>query len=103
MLRSMQLLRAFFVAIALSGCGGSPPPSNTPPTGETPTSDPPSARSSLTADECTAQGGTVVGDIGDGATQRPDYKCPSGAPPKGNIAAPANGPIGVEGSVCCAK
>jgi hypothetical protein len=55
----------------------------------------------LTAEECEAKGGSVVGDIGDGATQRPDYVCPSGGAPMGNIKAPAGGPMGVEGSVCC--
>ncbi|MDQ3035669.1 MAG: hypothetical protein M3Y87_24905 [Myxococcota bacterium] len=49
----------------------------------------------LTAEECTGQGGTVVGDIGDGATHSPDYLCPNGAPPIANV------PLGVEGSVCC--
>ncbi|MCZ7684329.1 MAG: hypothetical protein M5U28_38365 [Sandaracinaceae bacterium] len=52
-------------------------------------------RPSLTAEECEQQGGTVVGDIGDGATHRPDYVCASGRPPIGNVA------LGVEGSVCC--
>ena len=43
----------------------------------------------------TAKGGNVVGDIGDGAIHRPEYRCPSGSPPIGRIA------LGVEGSVCC--
>jgi hypothetical protein len=80
----------------------SPPPTDTPPTPTTP--EPPDeapTRPSLTADECTAKGGSVVGDIGDGATQRPDYVCASGGAPLGNIKAPEGGPMGVEGSVCC--
>lgn len=52
-------------------------------------------RPAITSEECEQQGGTVVGDIGDGATQRPDYVCPSGQPPIGSVA------LGVEGSVCC--
>jgi len=52
-------------------------------------------RTTLTPEECTAQGGTQIGDIGDGATQRPDYLCPNGQPPLGSV------PVGIEGSVCC--
>jgi hypothetical protein len=66
-------------------------------------SDAAAGRPDLTAEVCEAGGGTVVGDIGDGATQRPGYRCPSGAEPTGNIRAPEGGPIGVEGSVCCPK
>ena len=61
------------------------------------------SRPSLTSQECEAGGGTVVGDIGDGAIHRPDYHCPSGAPPSGNIKAPEGGPVAIEGSVCCPK
>lgn len=57
----------------------------------------------MTAKECDASGGSVVGDIGDGATQRPDYVCASGKAPTANIVAEAGGPMGVEGAVCCAK
>ncbi len=63
----------------------------------------PAARPSLTAEACEASGGAVVGDIGDGAIHRPDYRCPSGAEPSGSIRAAEGGPIGVEGSVCCRK
>jgi hypothetical protein len=87
------------IALVLAGCGSSQPPSqgtspDDPATGDT-------QRRKLTQEECTAQGGTVVGDIGDGATQRPDYVCPSGKKPLGNIVAPADGPVPVEGAVCC--
>jgi hypothetical protein len=57
----------------------------------------------LTAEECEANGGMVVGDIGDGAIHRPDYRCPSGSEPSGDIVAPAGGPVAIEGSVCCPK
>lgn len=52
-------------------------------------------RPSMSAEECEQQGGTVVGDIGDGAVHRSDYVCPSGGRPIGSV------PLGVEGSVCC--
>jgi hypothetical protein len=59
-------------------------------------------RPSLSASDCEAKGGTVVGDIGDGAIHRPDYVCPeSGKPPIGTIAADPGGPVAIEGSVCC--
>ena len=58
-------------------------------------------RPSLTAAECEARGGRVVGDIGDGAIHRPDYTCEGGQPPIGTIRADGDGPIAVEGSVCC--
>ena len=61
----------------------------------------PSSRPQLTAQDCEAKGGTVVGDIGDGAIHRPDYKCPSGMAPIGSIAGSPGEPIAVEGSVCC--
>lgn len=80
------------LVLFLCGCGGSdsgdsndaPPP--TPPSTERP---------SLSAAECEAQGGTVVGDIGDGRTHRPDYRCEDGQAPIADV------PLGVEGSVCC--
>jgi hypothetical protein len=78
---------------ALAACGSPPAPAE------------PSESSSggLTAEQCEASGGSVVGDIGDGATQRPDYKCANGAAPSGKIVAPAGGPVAVEGAVCCPK
>ena len=87
------------IALILTGCGSSPPPPQSPPTGVPGNAVP--GRTALPQAACEAQGGTVVGDIGDGATQRPDYVCPSGKPPLGNIAAPAGGPMPIEGAVCC--
>lgn len=56
----------------------------------------------LTATECEDGGGSVVGDIGDGAIFKPDYVCESnGEAPTARIKAEEGGPIGVEGSVCC--
>ena len=90
--------------VLLIGCGGSTPPPSEPLT-SVPSSEPTpsSGRASLDAEQCERQGGKVVGDIGDGATQRPDYVCPNGGKPFGNIAPPSGGPIAVEGSVCCPK
>jgi hypothetical protein len=100
-----------FTGFALFACGGSetPPeaPSGSAPL-EAPAAAPPPApsegapsRAEVTAEACESGGGKVVGDIGDGAIHRPDYRCPSGAAPTGNIRAPEGGPMGVEGSVCC--
>ncbi len=68
-----------------------------------PTEPTPSARPNLTTAECEAQGGEVVGDIGDGAVHRPDYVCASGGPPIGSISSTAGEAVAVEGSVCCKK
>lgn len=89
--------------LALAACGGSTTEAEEPPpdeaVGEPDEGLPPdeeiAERPSMTAEECEAAGGSVVGDIGDGAIHRPDYVCPSGQPPVGSI------PLGVEGSVCC--
>jgi hypothetical protein len=93
----------------LTACGGSKEPSAAPTDPEAPTeasaeqgSQAP-ARVELSAEECEAGGGLVVGDIGDGAIHRPDYRCPSGVEPSGTVRAPEGGPMAVEGSVCCPK
>lgn len=74
------------------GSEGSTPPASTPPTTERP---------ALTSAACQEKGGTVVGDIGDGAIHRPDYVCASGQPPIGTIRAAEGEPVAIEGSVCC--
>jgi hypothetical protein len=66
----------------------------------TPT-DEPTERPTLTAAECEAASGTVVGDIGDGAIHRPDYRCANGQAPIGSIKAVEGEPVAVEGAVCC--
>ncbi len=94
---------ALFFALLLAACGSAAEPVEptdtteaTDTTGEeAPPDETPAERPSMSAEECTAAGGTVVGDIGDGATQRPDYVCESGQPPIGTV------PLGIEGSVCC--
>jgi len=55
----------------------------------------------LTSAQCASQGGTVVGDIGDGAIHRPDFRCASGASPIGQITYLEGEPIANEGAVCC--
>lgn len=58
-------------------------------------------RPSMTTAECEAKGGRVVGDIGDGATHRPDYTCEGGPRPLADIRPAEGEPIATEGSVCC--
>ena len=55
----------------------------------------------LTRAECTADGGTIVGDIGDGSINDPDFLCPSGLPPLADISFLEGEPIATEGEVCC--
>jgi hypothetical protein len=87
---------------ASAGCGASPQPPAAPAAPATP-SEGAGERPQLTAEACQSSGGTVVGDIGDGAIHKPDYRCPSGAAPSGSIRPPPGGPIAIEGSVCCPK
>ncbi|MCR9164214.1 MAG: hypothetical protein ACE37F_17790 [Nannocystaceae bacterium] len=62
----------------------------------------PGPNANWTAAQCEAKGGSVVGDIGDGAIFKPDYTCPSsGKAPLATIEPEPGGPIAVEGSVCC--
>lgn len=85
----------------IAGCSGNSPGPE-PPGGRSPEniatidSNAPAVRAKLTAEECKAKG-FVVGDIGDGATQRDSYRCPNGKPPIGNVS------WGIEGAVCCAN
>ena len=95
--------------LLLAACGGSPPPAAaTPAAPAASTAEPPAPRNegggghALTAEECEKQGGHVVGDIGDGATHRPDYRCAgSGQPPIGHIRVEPGRPVPIEGAVCC--
>jgi hypothetical protein len=90
----------WMLVVILAGCGPSQSPPQSP-SGDSANGAP--TRKALAQAECEAQGGSVVGDIGNGATHRPDYVCPSGKPPLGDIAPPAGGPIAVEGAVCCPR
>ncbi len=58
-------------------------------------------RPELTSEDCTAHGGQVIGDIGDGAVYEEAYMCPSGEPPTGNIVPGNESSQAVEGAVCC--
>lgn len=114
-MRSVPACVVFLTFLGMVACGGSqsspeapsggeaPPQSAAEPSGGEDAPDGAPARPSLTAEACEASGGTVVGDIGDGAIHRADYRCPSGAPPSGSIQAPEGGPVAIEGSVCCPK
>jgi hypothetical protein len=96
------------VCLSLAGCGGAQSEPATPSREEPPPAAQPEpgtsgARPTITAQDCEAAGGTVVGDIGDGAIHRPEYVCASGVAPTGAIRAPEGEPMAVEGSVCCPK
>jgi len=101
-------MRILMICVAmLVGCAGSQPPRQVTPIDD-PTKAPLEHRagapgSPVTPDQCEAQAGQVVGDIGDGATHRPGYVCPSGKPPLGDVVSPAGAPIASEGSVCCPR
>jgi hypothetical protein len=93
------------ILLAACSSSSSTPPPNAP---EPPSQDQPAETESgspanqITAADCEGQGGKVIGDIGDGAVHRPDYRCEgSGEPPIGTIAAEPGGPVAVEGAVCC--
>lgn len=55
----------------------------------------------MTRAECATNGGTVVGDIGNGAIHRPEYRCESGLAPIARITYLEGEPIATEGEVCC--
>jgi len=110
-LRSNQhpagLVLAASLFLGLPSCGGASSPAqgaNQAPAQPSaqPASDAPT-RPTLTVQDCETSGGSVVGDIGDGAIHRPEYRCANGAKPTGSIRAAEGGPIAIEGSVCCPK
>lgn len=55
----------------------------------------------VTVAECQSQIGSIIGDIGHGAINQPEYRCESGQPPIGYVIYPEDGPWPIEGSVCC--
>ncbi len=93
-MRHLSIGAFLFLAAACGGSSGSDEPSD-PGDGSGDEAPPSAERPETTAAACEAAGGSVVGDIGDGAIHRPDYRCPDGQAPTGSI------PLGVEGSVCC--
>lgn len=80
--------RTLLVYVLVAGCSTAP---------VDPSVDAPFARPSMTVVECTAAGGMLVGDIGDGAIHRPDYRCPNGQAPIGTVLPPGD----YEGAACC--
>lgn len=98
-MKRRSLVLASLVLCACGSPGAAPPPEGPAAPGAPPA---PTSRDGITASDCEARGGTVVGDIGDGAIHRPDYRCPAtNEPPLGSIEPEPGGPIAVEGSVCC--
>ena len=103
----MRIHATLFATLLLAACSKpSPTPDSSTPDSSTPDSSTPDAgggeRPGLTAAACEAEGGQVVGDIGDGAVHRPEYRCAdSGEAPIGSIVADPGGPVAIEGAVCC--
>jgi len=61
-----------------------------------------SVAAQISRQECQDQGGTVVGDIGDGAIFEPGYICEvNGQAPSHTIVPQEGEPIAIEGEVCC--
>lgn len=78
----------FFLSLVfVAACGGSKQPA---PTGPSPSTEAP-APTAMSPEECTAQGGQVKGDIGDGKVA-----CNEGDRDLGRVNQ------GIEGAVCCA-
>jgi hypothetical protein len=106
-MRRLQSFLGCVVCVAFLGCGGA---SESAPADEPveetsgdeglPLDESAAEREQLTPEECSARGGTIIGDPGDGSTHRPDFVCPSGAPPIGDVAA-GSGAAGIEGAACC--
>jgi hypothetical protein len=105
----MRISIVLSLALAAAAACSKKNPDSEPTTTPEPTTEQPPAddgnheeRPGLTAATCEAQGGKVIGDIGDGAVNKPDYRCPdSGEPPLGSVVAEPGGPVAIEGSVCC--
>ncbi|WP_157735724.1 hypothetical protein [Granulosicoccus antarcticus] len=58
-------------------------------------------RPTMSTLDCEYEGGTIVGDIGDGSINDADYRCESGQSPIANILDPDGVPVHTEGAVCC--
>ncbi len=114
-MRISTIVPVLFALLIACSKPPSNPPDNPPSTSSDPAVDPGADagadagadegggdRPGITAADCEAQGGTVVGDIGDGAIHQPDYVCPeSGVGPIGSIVPEGDSPTPVEGAVCC--
>lgn len=91
----MAASRYLFVATSLclfASCSTEP----------TPLPDDSDQRPLVSAQQCQAKGGYVVGDIGDGRVHRDDFLCPNDQPPIGTIQA-EQGKRSIEGAVCCLR
>ena len=99
----MRILSLTLTMLLFTACGSKSSNSPAPASPEPTEPAAPAARPTLSGAECEAQGGEVVGDIGDGAVHRPDYVCASGAPPIASISSTPGEAVAVEGSVCCKK
>lgn len=58
-------------------------------------------RETISPDVCKERGGEIIGDPGYGRIHRPDFFCANGQPPWGTIGFSKEGPIPIEGAVCC--
>jgi hypothetical protein len=95
----MKIATTIAALLCAAACTKSSPAPTQPKPGT------PSERPALTSAACAEQGGEVIGDIGDGAVHRPQYRCASnGEAPIGSIVNdPTQGPVAIEGAVCCKK
>lgn len=100
-MRTLALLPLLLVLACAKPASEPQPPSPDPIAEEPVAAGGGEAGKQLTASACESEGGQVVGDIGDGAIHRPDYRCESGAAPLGTIVAEPGAAIAVEGAVCC--
>ena len=97
------LILAAVMGLVMTACSkkSSTPDETATPVGDPAPAAPASERPRLTGAECEAKSGVVVGDIGDGAVHRPDYKCADGQAPIASIRPAEGEPVAIEGSVCC--
>jgi predicted small lipoprotein YifL len=78
------------VVFTVAACGGKQPTTSKPADQPTTTTEP-AAPTAMAPEECTAKGGEVRGDIGDGKVA-----CAEGEQDLGRVN------LGIEGAVCCA-
>ena len=92
----MRIFLTLAISLSLAACGGSKPTSSEPPPADTTneslgdTGDGEGEASMMSPDDCEAQGGSVVGDIGDGSVA-----CENGWTEIGNVSG------GIEEQLCC--